>query len=182
MQENRARDNYLLRYNKLWQQYILDMYERNESYRLQYLGSPDGQKQIRADLYKGVEDNITQQDGDVTNLGRVTVLPSSFTGSDRWYHKRYRNAMALVAKYGKPTFFITFTMDVSCSEVKSKLKPNQKPYDRPHLLNRIFQGKRKQLMREIVDVGIFGEVIAHVSVVEFQKRGAPHLHLLIWVR
>ena len=91
------------------------------------------------------------------------------------------NAMALVAKYGKPTFFLTFTMDVKCNEVTSQLKPGQTPYDRPDLLNRIFAAKRKELMEEIVKNEIFGKVIANVSVVEFQKRGAPHLHLLIWV-
>eukprot|EP00985_Skeletonema_marinoi_P001841 scaffold738_cov112-Skeletonema_marinoi.AAC.1 len=87
--------------------------------------------------------------------------------------------MALVAKYGKPTFFLTFTMDVKCNEVTSQLQPGQTPYDRPDLLNRIFAAKRKRLMEEIVKNEIFGKVIANVSVVEFQKRGAPHLHLLI---
>ena len=181
MQDFANRDNYLLRYNKLWQQYILDMYERNEAYELQYLRSPAGQKQIRAELYNGLADNIRATDGDATNVGRVTVLPASFTGSDRWYHKKYKNAMALVAKYGKPTFFITFTFDVNCPEVQRKLHPGQSPYDRPHLVNRIFQGKRKQLMKELTKDGIFGGPVAHVHVVEFQKRGAPHLHLLLWV-
>uniref|UniRef100_A0A7S2L200 Helitron helicase-like domain-containing protein n=1 Tax=Skeletonema marinoi TaxID=267567 RepID=A0A7S2L200_9STRA len=92
------------------------------------------------------------------------------------------NAMALVAKYGKPTFFLTFTMDVKCNEVTSQLQPGQTPYDRPDLLNRIFAAKRKRLMEEIVKNEIFGKVIANVSVVEFQKRGAPHLHLLIWIK
>ena len=30
--------------------------------------------------------------------------------------------------------------------------------------------------------GIFGKCIARVSVVEFQKRGAPHTHTLIWIK
>ena len=29
---------------------------------------------------------------------------------------------------------------------------------------------------------IFGECIAHVCVIEFQKRGAPHMHLLVWIK
>ena len=28
---------------------------------------------------------------------------------------------------------------------------------------------------------IFGEVMAHVHTIEFQKRGLPHMHLLIWL-
>ena len=27
--------------------------------------------------------------------------------------------------------------------------------------------------------GIFGRVVAHVHVIEFQKKGLPHMHLLI---
>ncbi len=181
MQEFNIRENHMLRFNKLWQQYILDMFERYESYKLQYLRSDAGQKQIRADLYKGVADNVEAGDGNLDQMGKSTILPASFTCSDRWYHKRYMNAMALVGKYGKPTFFLTFTMDVNCPEITSKLRRGQTAYDRPHLVNRIFQGKRKQLIDEITKKNIFGRPIAHVHVVEFQKRGAPHLHLLIWV-
>lgn len=31
------------------------------------------------------------------------------------------------------------------------------------------------------DTGVFGKVIAHVHVVEFQKRGLPHVHMFIIV-
>ena len=34
----------------------------------------------------------------------------------------------------------------------------------------------------ITKVGIFGECDAHVAVIEFQKRGAPHCHMLIWLK
>ena len=29
--------------------------------------------------------------------------------------------------------------------------------------------------------GVFGDCIAHFSVLEFQKRGLPHRHLLLWL-
>jgi hypothetical protein len=112
----------------------------------------------------------------------MTILPSSITGSDRWYHRSYQNAMTLVRLYGKPTFFITQTMDINCAEVKVELKPGQSPYDRPDLLCKIFNMKREEMLNDIVKEGKLGPCIAHVSVIEFQKRGAPHSHSLFWIK
>ena len=140
----------------------------------------NNQRQIRADLYCGVQD--ANRGNEVDQSGRVYILPASHTGSDRWYHKWYKNAMHIVQKKGKPTFFITMTMDVNCEEVRNHLRSDQTPYDRPDLICRIFEMKRKELLRQIKKDGIFGECIAYVCVIEFQKRGASHMHLLIWIK
>ena len=39
----------------------------------------------------------------------MVILPSSFRGSPRVLLQNYQDAMAIVAKYGKPDLFITFT-------------------------------------------------------------------------
>ena len=41
--------------------------------------------------------------------GKMVVLPSSFQGSPRTLLQNYQDAMAIVAKYGKPELFVTFT-------------------------------------------------------------------------
>lgn len=115
------------------------------------------------------------------NEGLPKILPGSITGTERWYKAHFKNAMVLVREYGKPTFFITFTMDVGCDEVKSQLAPHQSSYDRPDLLNREFEVKRKEFMKDVTQRGAFGVCNAHVSSIEFQKRGAPHMHLIIWI-
>lgn len=43
----------------------------------------------------------------------------------------------------------------------------------------MFKLKLDALLKEIMDDGIFGEAVAMVHVIEFQKRGFPHCHLLI---
>ena len=84
----------------------------------------------------------------------------------------------LVQELGKPSLFITYTLDLTCKEVKDNLAPGQSPYDRPELLNEVFEIKKKELIREIVVVdGIFG-----VWVEKFQKRGAPQCHMLLWIK
>jgi len=75
--------------SKALSQYILDMYARQEAMRLSYIRN--SQTRLRADVYSGLVDSIRRND--LENSGRMVVLPASFTGSDRWYHKMYRNAM-----------------------------------------------------------------------------------------
>lgn len=67
--------------------------------------------------------------------------------------KRYLNAMALVAKYGKPDLFITMT--------------------------RIFRSKFQELRKDVIKKQLFGPVAAYTFVIEFQKRGLPHVHMLL---
>lgn len=163
--------------HRLFQQYITDQYAKAEAQRLRWIKI--NQRQLRADLYRGLQDSI--QNNSVENSGTMYILPASFTGSDRWYHRNYKDAMALVQKFGKPDFFITMTLNVNCPEVTKELKPGQTPYDRPDILCRVFQMRRNELIKEIVCDGIFGKCKAHVHVIEFQKRGAPHAHILIWL-
>ena len=51
--------------------------------------------------------------------------------------------------------------------------------DRPDLVNRVFWLKLKNLINDIEKGKIFGEVISLLWVVEFQKLGKPHAHLLV---
>ncbi|UYV74064.1 hypothetical protein LAZ67_11002019 [Cordylochernes scorpioides] len=56
------------------------------------------------------------------------------------------------------------------------------PSDRPDLVARVFNLKLQQLLHEIVSQHVLGVVIARVHVVEFQKRGLPHAHMLFMLR
>ena len=89
-------------------------------------------------------------------------------------HCRYQDAMATVQKYGKPDYFITVTCNIH-----EALLPGQNAADRPDIVARVFRGQLNKLLREIVDNGIFGRSLAHMQVIEFQKRGLPHTHVLI---
>ena len=53
---------------------------------------------------------------------------------------------------------------------------------RPDLVARVFKQKKDQLMDDIMKGKVFGVVPAHMSVVEFQKRGLPHAHILVILR
>ena len=87
--------------------------------------------------------------------------------------------MAVVRKRGKPSFFITMTCNPKWREITQALLPGQSAADRPDLLARVFKLKLDMLLEELYKDGIFGKVIAHLHVIEFQKRGLPHAHILI---
>lgn len=94
-------------------------------------------------------------------------------------HQLYFDAMALVAKIGKPDLFLTFTCNPKWPEIVQNLLPGQAPCDRPNLVSRVFRLKLEALKQDIFKHGVLGRTIAHVYVVEFQKRGLPHVHMLI---
>ena len=87
--------------------------------------------------------------------------------------------MAIVRHYHKPDLFITMTCNPNWPEIINNLKPGETAENRPDLVARVFQLKKKQFLDDIIKGKIFGESIAHLWVIEHQKRGLPHIHILI---
>ena len=173
-------DSPILRSGKLCQQYVVDGYVRAEANDLNYIKTH--QKELRADTYSCLMDHVSNEEvvGD-SRIGKPIVLPSYFQGSPRNMHQNYQDAMAVVTKFGKPDLFVTITMNPKCTEVTENLKPHEKPENRPDLISRIFHLKLQRFLDDILnpEKGLFGKVIAYVYVIEFQKRGLPHAHMLL---
>lgn len=57
--------------------------------------------------------------------------------------------------------------------------------DRPDIVARVFHMKQRQLLEEIRGKGnypgCFGRCMAITWTIEYQKRGLPHIHLLMWL-
>lgn len=68
----------------------------------------------------------------------------------------------------------------SWPEITQELEPGQQANDRPDLISRVFELYLKQLIHEIRHDKVLGNVVAHTYSVEFQKRGLPHVHMLLW--
>ena len=170
--------NYIFLAEDLLQQLYVDEYERAEFARLRWHRL--NQRKLKAEKY-GRLFRLRSLGVGSGNMGQDIILPATSTGSDRWYSKQYRNAMALVRVLGKPTLFLTCTLDTGCTEVKTYLRDGQQCYDRPDLLNRVFNAKYTDIIHDITKRNIFGKCNGYVSSVEFQKRGAPHVHIIIWL-
>lgn len=89
--------------------------------------------------------------------------------------------MAIVGALAAPTYFITFTCNPKWPEIVSELFPGQQACDRPDLASRVFQLKLTELFHDLKTKQIFGPVLGIVHVIEFQKRGLPHAHILVIV-
>lgn len=167
----------LLESGRLLQQFVVDMYVKIETSRLDFFRTK--QKEIRADLYQGIVDSINQGETQGSNIGKRIVLPSSFIGGPRDMRKRYMDAMALVEKYGKPDIFLTMTCNPKWTEITQELKSFEEAQNRPDLVARVFRSKFEHLRREVIKKELFGPVAAYTFVIEFQKRGLPHVHMLL---
>ena len=96
-------------------------------------------------------------------------------------HGIFQDSMAIARYFQKINLFITVTANPHWEEVQRELLPGQEPSDRPELMARVFQLKKEALLRDILKNGIFGRTVAKIFTIKFQKRGLPHMHLLIFL-
>jgi hypothetical protein len=88
--------------------------------------------------------------------------------------------MAIYRWAGCLDVFVTFTCNPQWLEIKRALLLGQQPQDRPDLVTRVFKIKLKKLINDIHKKHILGRTIVGIYVVEIQKRGLPHAHILIF--
>ena len=158
----------------------MDAFAKIENSRLSYIRFH--QHDFRVDVYSGASDYVRRGDGQApaSNLGPPTILPSSFQGGPRHMQQYYQDAMAIVRRYGKPDYFITFTCNPNWKEIEENLMPQQNVDDRPDLVCRAFKLKLKALLKDLSN-GVLGRMVSLFYVIEFQKRGLPHAHILMIV-
>jgi hypothetical protein len=166
---------YIHLFGRLLQQFIVDSYAKIEGGRLNYFRH--NQETIRADLYQNLK-NIA-----LTNLGytigKRIVLPASFKGSPRNLNRLFQDSMAVIKEYGRPDLFITVTCNPQWPEIQNELPEVKNHADKIPIIVRVFKLKLKAILEDIFTNNILGKVKANMYVIEFQKRGLPHAHILI---
>ena len=154
------------------------MYAKIECERLQFLTRELSTQ--KADNYRDLRDALYSTDGDPRNVGQRVILPATFTGGPRYMFERQQDAMTYVQKYGRPDLFITMTTNPKWIEIQQHLGQSQQAHDRPDLIVRIFKLKLKKLMG-LLKNGAFGDLQAWLYSIQYQKRGLPHAHILLWL-
>ena len=160
------------------QQFILDQYCKLELQRLRWVEL--NQKTIRAELYSGFADSVKKSEN-LQKRGKKVILPSTFIGGDRYMHQQYLDSMTVFQRFGRPHLFITMTANPQWKEIQDILKSDQTVFDRPDLVARVFKLKKQQFVKELYSESICGKCVARTHSIEFQKRGLPHIHILIWL-
>ncbi|XP_057808815.1 uncharacterized protein LOC131023286 [Salvia miltiorrhiza] len=170
----------ILTSKRLFQQFVVDAYTMIESSRLMYIRM--NQKKMRADLYKGLTDALIRGETNPATRGKRVILPSSFVGGARYMVQNYQDAMAICKWARYPNLFITFTCNPKWPEIVRYVeKRGLKPEDRPDIVCRVFKMKLNNLINDLRKEKIFGIVRAVVYTIEFQKRGLPHAHILLFL-
>ena len=178
--------DFLFRGGRLFQEYLCLAFTTIQSQKLKF--HRNNQKALRADTYKNVKEVLNDltpltdrihNDDHHMRLGKRIVLSSSFPGSPRWYNSQFQDGMAICREYHKPDFFITMTCNPHWEEITRELRKGETSQDRPDLVARVFKQKKDQLIKDIVAEKVFGKVPAYLWVIEFQKRGLPHTHILV---
>ena len=171
----------ILHARKLLQQYIVDAWASSDQTQLNWFRM--NQSTIQASLYSGLQDVTASADAslDLNSIGRCTILPSSYIRGARHMHRIFQDSMAIARYFKKFDLFITMTANPHWPEVQRELFPGQDPSDRPNIITRVFWLKKDALLHDIMKNGIFGRPVAKIYTIEFQKRGLPHIHLLIFL-
>ena len=136
---------------------------------------------LRADCYQDLQDAILDGDGDPSNVGLRIVLLSTYTGGPHYMHECEPDTMTYVRMYGHPDLFITTTTNPNWPEINNNLLPCQDPQDRPDIVACVFRLKVQKLVEMLKSEVIFGKAQACLYSIEWQKRGLPHCHLLLWL-
>uniref|UniRef100_A0A182NCC1 ATP-dependent DNA helicase n=1 Tax=Anopheles dirus TaxID=7168 RepID=A0A182NCC1_9DIPT len=171
-------NKHILHCRQLFHQFVVDMYAKIESERLLFIRRH--QQQLRIDQYIHLRDAL-HNDGNVSNIGSLVILLASFTRGPRHMHEYTQDAMTYVRMYGRPDLFSTFTCNPSWEEIKNELFDGQSANDRHDLLARVFKQKQAKLIDVITKSHIFGKSRCWMYTIEWQKRGLPHSHNLIWL-
>ncbi|KAF7839029.1 putative PIF1 DNA helicase/replication protein A1-like protein [Senna tora] len=158
LQERRRDFSMILKAGKLTQQFTVDAFTSVESQHTSYVRFH--QKKLHSENY----DTITEI------IAKGQVSSSSM------------DAMTICATTGFPDLFITFTCNPKWPELDRLLKElGCKAEDRPDLVSRIFKIKLNRLIKDITKDMLYGKCSADIYTIQFQKRGLPHAHILLWL-
>ncbi|OSX74278.1 hypothetical protein BU14_0297s0005 [Porphyra umbilicalis] len=159
--------NALHRCGRLFGQWVVDCYIRVEHLTLTWM--------------RRLVDAVVPGEEPAERIGRGVYLPDSFTGSPRYMRAKFAEAMTMYKELGAPKFFITMTCRPTWDEIKVELLAGQDSKDRPDLIGRVFELKNREMHSLVTAEDVMGRCNGYLSVREFQKRGLPHLHDIIFL-
>jgi len=168
---------------RLFQEWILDTYVKMERRRINYFKTAQFNRRRRRSALKLLQKEVRQGQRSGSEAGREAMeVPSKHIGSHAYFRKKRFDAFALARAFGNPSLFVTMTCNPQWPEIERELLPGQAVEDRPDIVSRVFHMKMQQLKDDIINSRVLGEVEAYTYRVEFQKRGLPHVHILVWLK
>ncbi|XP_049618013.1 uncharacterized protein [Syngnathus scovelli] len=193
--ERFARDtNYLF-----FAQFVTEIYQATSSMRIQLRkGKPftrDGRR---------INNAMLQDKREVEKLVRskdAVRFMTPLRGTPAYWERTTKDLFAMIRQLGTPTFFCTFSAaEMRWEEVITAIKAQQGEVvnfaeldwatkceilrSNPVTTMRMFDKRVEALFRDLIlsPAQPIGEVVDYFYRLEFQHRGSPHIHCLIWVK
>ncbi|KAK1347231.1 hypothetical protein POM88_055054 [Heracleum sosnowskyi] len=150
--------------------------------------------EVAAIMVGGVEDPSASRDiildRTIGGLKRITNIhpklmalqyPILFPNGEDGFHNKIKYARTEETK-GKKRQKCTMMEFYSYKfQVRTNEGMTPRLGDNPDIVARVFRLKLDQLLDDINKNSYFGVCVGVMYVVEFQKRGLPHVHMLIWL-
>ncbi|GMF41135.1 unnamed protein product [Phytophthora fragariaefolia] len=156
---------------RLFQQWIVDQRAKFEQEQLRWVAK--NQKKLRAERYHGITDALFNEETITLDEGEVLVSEYDRATDTLVHPDRRPGYEHFLNQVGKQ-------LVLPDSHIIVLLPHDQTVQDRPDIVARVWQLKLKPKLADL-DEGLRGHLEAWIYVVEFQKRGLPHAHIVIIV-
>ncbi|KAK0416435.1 hypothetical protein QR680_012481 [Steinernema hermaphroditum] len=166
---------------RLGQLYIIDSCQRIESRDIEQMKT---HMKIRAEAAEALRYVLQRRLQRITNsdvpVGRIFLLPYTYPGGKAYMQRKFLDAMAISARVGAPSFFITFTGNPKWPEVLREQRHKDQPLTELYDIQcRVFLRKLYELKKDLLQC--FGEQVGMAMSIEHQQRGMPHAHILLTI-
>ena len=134
---------------------------------------------LRVDFYRNLMNRLSQnfEFSDIDQ--KMTILSSNHTKFFRYMKIKKQDVFALIRKFNKLIFFITFICNSHWEKFERNLSDVVDIVNRFDLMIRVFQLKFKKFLRDFIERHVMRIINAHIYVIEFQKRDLSHAHILL---
>uniref|UniRef100_A0A1X7VCQ4 Uncharacterized protein n=1 Tax=Amphimedon queenslandica TaxID=400682 RepID=A0A1X7VCQ4_AMPQE len=179
-------------------------FHKNHSYCLHYYGLKIN-KALKTGIYnllKTSRGNVGQTVAEI--LEKINVLDEEFEGNlstmlalirgtNQYWFRVKSEVKSMIAEYGSPTPFLTLSYaEYDSADIAQYLrKVNNAPQsysisrlctEDPVSVSRQFSYKFKDFFNIVIlQRGVLGKVEQYYVKKEYQMRGAPHYHILLWI-
>ena len=125
--------------------------------------------------------------------GNLSTIFQQMRGSKQYWFLRRSEVMCMVREYGSPTLFLTLSCaeydspDIATYLRKVNNVPDSYPIGKlctedPVSVSRKFSQKFHDFFQTVIIKGqVLGSVSHYFFKKEYQARGAPHYHILLWI-
>jgi hypothetical protein len=120
---------------------------------------------------------------------KTITLPSFIRTGETYFNEKLLHINAMMREYNLPSLFITLTAaETKWSHLKDILRSTDNkdtnPTNRPFRTAQHFNHRKRELWNHLwkkPENSNWGHLIHFFERVEFQNRGAPHTHTILWV-